>query len=116
MDSRLTGRSTLGARRLWTLSPMLRSANAAATPHGSQRRRLESDATAACTADVDAPDRFSNAKATSLALWNRSAGFFSRQWSITRTTPGGTAADVDDDSSGGSSRRIAVSVSAAVSR
>ena len=64
---------------------------------------------------TDVPENASSANATSRAVWNRSAGFFSRQWRTIRSSAGDRSV-FDVDSSGGSSRRIAVIVSAAVSR
>ena len=64
--------------------------------------------------DVEVVDSASSANATSLALWNRSSACFSRQWCTMRTSPGGAAAAGGETNSDGSSRRIAVIVSAAV--
>src|SRR4051794_35403105 len=60
-------------------------------------------------------DNASSANARSLADWNRSSGFFSRQRWTTRSSAGGIAG-VAADSGGGSSLRMADSVSAALSR
>ena len=65
--------------------------------------------------DVPDPDSDPSANATSRAVWNRSAGFFSRQWRMMRSSAGEMSARVPV-SSGGSSLRTAVIVSAAVSR
>jgi hypothetical protein len=51
----------------------------------------------------------------SRADWKRSAGFFSRQWRMIRSTPV-PAPGLVCDSSAGSSLRMALVVSAAVSR
>ena len=64
---------------------------------------------------AEAPDSDSRSNARSCAEWNRSSGFFSRQWRTTRSSPGCTFLFVAERS-GGSSRRIADIVSAAVSR
>ena len=67
-----------------------------------------------CTtgSDEGAARAASSAKATSRADWNRSAGAFSRHRLTTRSSAGDTAASSDS----GSSRRMAVMVSAQVSR
>ena len=70
---------------------------------------------AAVSAGVDASDSARRSNARSCAEWNLSSGFFSRQWRITRSSPGCTFLFVAERS-GGSSRRIADMVSAAVSR
>ena len=71
-------------------------------------------AAAAAAAGVD-PDSAWRSNARSCAEWKRSSGFFSRQWRTTRSRPGATFLFVAERS-GGSSRRIADMVSAAVSR
>ncbi len=60
---------------------------------------------------AESPARLASANARSPADWKRSAGCFSRQRSTTRASPGGHGSG----SAPGSSRRIAVIVSAAVS-
>jgi len=69
----------------------------------------------AAIAGVEASDNARRSNARSCAEWNRSSGFFSRQWRITRSRPGWTFLFVAERS-GGSSRRMADIVSAAVSR
>jgi len=63
---------------------------------------------------VDVPESAAIANATSRADWNRSAGFFSRQWRMILSRPGGSG--TASSMSGGSSFRTAVIVSTAVSR
>jgi hypothetical protein len=63
---------------------------------------------------VEISVRASRLKAMSLADWKRCAGFFSRQWRTIRSRAGGTLRAASE-SSGGSSFRIALMVSAAES-
>src|SRR3954451_20836539 len=94
----------------------------AAIAHGSHDKFDRSRAGASIIPDCDliwleesTPDKASSAKARSLAEWKRSSRFFSRQRRTTRSRPELTELLVSERS-GGSSRRIALIVSAIESR
>jgi hypothetical protein len=80
----------------------------------SHRERRSAGSSASGIRPV-ADDRASSAKATSLALWKRSSGSFSRQRRAIRSSAGGSG-PTGETSSGGSSLRIAARVSARVGR
>jgi hypothetical protein len=81
-------------------------------PRVPRKRETRSEA---ALAPENAPLVSSSANAMSLADWNLCSGLFSRQWRTTRSRAAGMGRPVADGS-GGSSRRTAVIVSAAVSR
>jgi len=82
-------------------------------PFQAPAERGTSEATATAAEPV-VPVAVSRAKARSRADWNRFSGFFSRQCRSTGTRAAASAPI--DEGSRGSSLRIAVIVSAAVSR
>ena len=97
------------------------STNAPAMSAIGRRRGVAREAIASAATrplaplSVDVPDSACSANARSRADWKRSSGCFSRQWRMTGSIAAGDEAP-SRVTSGGSSRRMAVIVSAAVSR
>ena len=89
------------------------SALAATTDRRDERRVGEGEASAVTGARPDVLLAPPSANARSRADWNRFSRCFSRQWSTTRSSDAGTVSRIDV-TGGGSSRRIAVIVSAPV--
>ncbi len=82
----------------------------AAIQMGRRRRSPKAD-----SEDWDASEGLTiafNAKARSCAEWNRSPGFFSRQWTVTRSSSAGISF-AKDPSGSGSSFKVAASASPA---
>ncbi len=92
------------------------AAAAAAATGFNHRDRARPAVATARAAEIDEPDSACSAKAMSLALWKRSAGDFSRQCDTIGPMAGGRPLEAASGISGGSSLRIAVMVSAVVSR
>jgi hypothetical protein len=112
------GPTTVGcSRRRWSATGASVSSSNAAIAHAthSRVRRAARGLGPTAFAEAEASDKASSANARSLAVWNRAAGLFSRQRSTMRRRAGGIARPVPPRS-GGSSLRIAVIVSAGVSR
>ena len=109
------GGAVFSARPAITPAAATAIVKAAATSGDKDRRAGRASAAVVLAPAGLEPDRASIANARSRADWKRSFGFFSRHRRIIRLSAG-EASSRGPDSSGGSCVRIAVIVSAAVSR